>query len=83
MGFKLMIDIKHELYDLWEVRTIQRYQCYNEVMGENEYFIQLNREGKGTNAENILIPCVDEEDMENTLRDIKERLSEQDTVEII
>lgn len=78
-----MLDIKGELFDMWEVRTITRTEQYNEVTEQQDYYIQLNREGVSTNACNILILCDDENDREETILDIKTRLSEYDSIKII
>jgi hypothetical protein len=83
MSLKLMLEIKKELFDMWEVRTITKFQEYNEAKGQNDYYIQLNREGRATNAENILILCDDEEDQIQTLQAIRDKFQEQDNVIIL
>ncbi len=82
MALKLLLDIKGELFDMWEVRTITRWQEYNVLRAEQDYYIQLNREGRATNAENILILCESEEDRNETLADVRVRLALLDQITI-
>lgn len=83
MGLKVMVDIKGELFDMWEVRTITRHEEYNGVKEGIDYGITLNREGKATNAENIIILFDSIEERDTELKSLKERLNDFDTVIIL
>ncbi len=77
-----MLSIKGNLYDLWEVRTIEKHKEMPEHGDDFQYSIILNREGKATNAENIKIDCDDEADQLATMKDIQERLEENENIMI-
>ena len=74
------IEIKGQKYDLWEIKTIEKHKEFPEYGEDWEYSIILNREGIATNLNAIKIPCDDEEDMLNTIKDIKERLEDDESI---
>ncbi len=78
-----MLKIKGNLYDLWEVRTIEKHKEMPEHGDDFQYSIILNREGKATNAENIIIHCEDEDDQLATMQDIENRLLENENIMIL
>jgi hypothetical protein len=82
MALKNMLEVNGELYDMWEVRTIQRYQEYNTELGKFEYSIVLNRGAVTTNANDTYILFESEEARDKELEDVRKRVKEMDVVKV-
>lgn len=75
-----MLGIKGQNYDLWEVKTIEKHKEFPEYGDDWEYSIILNREGIATNLNAVRIICESEQDMLDTIEDIKKRLFDDDSI---
>jgi len=74
------IEIKGKNYDLWEVKTIEDHKEFPEFGDDWQYYILLNREGIATNLNAVKILCDDEEDMIETIKDLKQRLFDDESI---
>lgn len=70
--------IKGQQYDLWEIKSVEKGKEMPEYSDDWEYFIILNREGIATNLNNIRIPFDSEEERDTEIKNLKERLLEDD-----
>jgi predicted lipase len=74
------ITIKGKNFDLWEVKSIEPHKDFPEHADDWEYSILLNREGIATNINAVHIPCDSEEDMEDEIQKLKERLGDDESI---
>lgn len=80
---KILIEIQGNLYDLWELRSLERNERWNDKKGEMEYLLILNRRGIGTNFAEVEFTFDTQEDREIEYEIIKQKLSEFDTIMIL
>lgn len=83
MGMKIMIEIQGNLYDWWEVRSLERGIRYNELDEKSEYLIILNKTSLTTNVSEIVFVYETEEKRDEELANIKSKLVDSDSVLII
>jgi len=74
------ITIKGCDYDIWEIKSVEPNKDFPEFADDWEFSIILNREGIATNLNAIKILCESEQDMLDTIKDIKIRLAEDDDI---
>lgn len=80
---KMMMDIKGEMFDLWEFRSVQRGERYNEQREDMDYLICINKNAIQTNYNDLEIPFEDKDERDRIMEEIKSQLDELDTVVFI
>lgn len=74
------ISIKGHNFDLWEIKSIEEHKEFGEFSDDWEYSILINREGIATNMNFVKVPCDSEEDMKQTLQELKERVGDDESI---
>lgn len=83
MSVKIMLNVKGELFDLWDFRTIQRGERYNDIREEMDYLLLINKNAIATNYNDLEIAFDTVEERETALKAIKTTLDDSDNVLII
>jgi hypothetical protein len=83
MGMKIMLDVDGEMFDLWDFRTIQRGEAYNEIEERMDYLILINKNAIATNYNDLVLKFETLEQRESKLRLIKEKFDEAENVMIL
>lgn len=77
---KTLIDICGNIYDSWELRSLEKGQRYNEDFGDVEHTIIMNRDAIQTNYTNVVFPFPSEEERDQYLKTLKVRLEEFEAI---
>jgi hypothetical protein len=87
MAIKRMLEIKlspddmfGEMFDLWEFRSIQRGERYNEVTNQMEYLILINKNAIATNYNDLEVVYTDKDNRDAEIMRIKEILAEDENI---
>lgn len=90
MAIKRMIEIKlspddmfGDMFDLWEFRSIQRAERYNDNTNEMEYLILVNKNAIGTNYNDLEIIFDSKEARDAEIMRIKEIMAEDENIIIM
>ena len=90
MAIKRLIEIKvnpndycGEMFDLWEFRSIQRGERYNEERNEMDYLILVNKNAIGTNYNDLEIVFNSREERDDEMTRIKTILEEDEDILIL
>lgn len=90
MAIKRMLEIKlsptdeiGEMFDLWEFRSIQRGERYNELKEEMEYLIHINKNAIATNYNDLDVAFETKEARDSEIMRIKEILAEDEFIVIL
>lgn len=90
MAIKRMLEIKlnpedevGDLIDLWEFRSIQRADRYNEDKMDMDYLILINKNAIGTNFNDLEIVFPDKESRDAEIARIKYALEEDEDIIIM
>ncbi len=83
MSVKIMLDIKGALYDMWEFRSVERAERYNEKREAIDYLLIVNKNAIATNYNDLEIPFDTEEEREEKLKLIKQKFDESDNIVIL
>lgn len=90
MAIKRLLEIKTspdqevgEMFDLWEFRSIQRAERYNEDREDMDYLILVNKNAIGTNYNDLEIVFHSRDDRDAEMRRIKSILAEDEDVIIL
>jgi hypothetical protein len=49
MATKVLLKIQKQLFDIWELRSIEKHDEYDDTLEDMQYFIVLNKTSIGTN----------------------------------
>jgi hypothetical protein len=77
---KSLIDIRDNIYDVWELRSLEKGQRYNSDFEEVEHTIVMNRDAIQTNYANVVFPFDSEEERDEYLKNLKIRLGEFESI---
>ena len=90
MAIKRMLEIKTDpddivgdWIDLWEFRSIQRMERYNDIKMEMEYLILINRNAIQTNFNDLEIVFPDKEKRDAEIMRIKSIMEEDEFIIIM
>lgn len=83
MGIKIMVEIQGNLYDMWEVRSIEKCERFNDEKEEMEYCILLNKTAIGLNFAEVYFTYETEEERDAALKALKIKLADYDTILIV
>ena len=83
MAIKIMLEIKGEMFDMWEFRSIQRGERYNDLREEMDYMLLINKNAIATNYNDLEIVFQTQEEREQCLKTIRACFDEEETVVII
>lgn len=72
---KIIIEIQEQLYDLWEFRSLERGERYNDDREELDYLLLLNRKAVATNFNEIEFVYPTEELRDKDYKLIRDNLS--------
>jgi hypothetical protein len=78
-----MLDVNGELFDMWEFRSIQKGEVYNEVRGEMDYQILINKNAAGTNYNDLILTFETIEEREEVMTEIRMKFDNSDSVVIL
>ena len=78
-----MIDIQGNLYDFWEVRSVEKGIRYNDDDVKEEYLIILNKTSTSTNVNEVVFVYDTEEERDTDLANLKAKLQDHDTVVLV
>lgn len=83
MGVKKMFKIQNKLYDLWEIRSFEVDQEYNEDLEQLQYLILMNRNSISTNFPDVRFTFDTEEERDAEMKKIMDAFDESEDVLII
>lgn len=83
MAIKIMLDVKGELFDMWEFRSVQRSQRYDDVKQDMVYQILINKNAIATNYNDLVLEFDTLEEREDIMTKIKQKFDDSDTVVIL
>lgn len=83
MGVKIMVDIQGNKYDFWEVRSLEKFEEYNEDKESMEYGIIMNRNAIGLNYQDVKFLYDTKEQRDEAMLKIEQSLLDYDVVLIV
>lgn len=83
MGVKIMVDIQGNKYDFWEVRSLGKFEEYNEDKESMEYGIIMNRNAIGLNYQDVKFLYDTKEQRDEAMLKIEQSLLDYDVVLIV
>jgi hypothetical protein len=83
MGIKVLFEIKGNMYDWWEVRSIERVDEYDEDISDICHKIVLNRTATATNVVETTFKYDSLEERDEDYMRIRSKLIEYENVIII
>lgn len=80
---KILIEIQEQLYDMWEFRSLERGERYNDEREELDYLLLMNRKAVAVNYQEVefVYPTVEARDAD--YKKIREQLEFTESVVII
>jgi len=78
-----MLSIKGNLYDLWEIRSIESNQEYNDLKEQIVFLIILNRNGLAVNFTEVKFEYDTIEERDADMKRIKEVFDDNEDILII
>lgn len=81
--FKVLLEIKGTMIDIWSLKRISRDEEYNEIFGRMDYNLWINRDAMILEFKDVKFTYATEEEREKDYKRIKEALDNHDTVLIL
>lgn len=76
MATKILLKIQQQLFDIWELRSIEKHDEYDDKLEEIVYYIVLNRNSIGLNFAQVKFAYDTEEARDAELTRIELQLEE-------
>lgn len=83
MGIKTMVEIQGNYYDMWELRSLEKCERYNEDKEDMEYCILMNKTAIGLNFTEVYFVYPTEEERDLALKQLRSKLEDFDTIQVI
>lgn len=71
---RIFVDLQNDIFDLWELSSAEAEEEYNEIRGDFDYLLILNRTALSKNLKEKIYRYTDKDERDEILFQIKDKL---------